>query len=254
MISVSQRRQIILEKVDKAGYMQVADLANYFNVTQATIRTDLSAMEREGVLYRVHGSAMSRNSMVKERSTDDKRQINAEEKARIGKKALEFITDYDSIFVAAGSTVLSFCEQIPPELHLSVFTPSIQIAALLSPSPNITVHMLGGVVHHQSQSVRGEYSDELLGAINCSSFFFGTDGIDNNGIITGATVEEAIFMKKVFKCARKAVLLCDSTKIGKNGPGRLCNMKDLDILITDSGISRSNKNKFEADGVEVVTA
>lgn len=253
MISVSQRRKIILDHVDKSGYMQVADLASLFSVTQATIRSDLAAMESEGLLYRVHGSAMSKSHIARERSTNDKRTINAEAKERIGKKALELIADNDSIFIAAGSTVLAFCEQIPPEMHLTVVTPSIQIAALLSPSPNISVHLLGGIVHHQSLSVRGEYSDGVLDTINCATFFFGADGIDENGIITCSTVEEALFMKKAFNCAMKTVLLCDSSKIGKSGIGRICDMKKLDAFITDKGISKSYKKKFEADNVDVVT-
>ena len=254
MISVSQRRQIILDRVEKNGYMQVVELADLFKVTQATIRADLSAMEGDGLLYRVHGSAMSKSQIAHERSTDDKRRINAKVKEKIGRKAQDFICDNDSIFVAAGSTVLAFCEQIPPEVHLTVFTPSIQIAALLSPYPNITLHLLGGIVHHQSLSVRGEYSDGVLETINCTTAFFGADGIDKNGTVTCSTVEEALFMKKVLNCAMKVVLLCDSSKIGKSGVGRICEIKRLDTLVIDTGISKSDRKRFEADGVEIVTA
>lgn len=254
MISVSQRRKIILDRVNQSGYMQVVDLADLFSVTQATIRSDLAAMERDGLLSRVHGSAMSKSRIARERTTDDKRRINAEAKEKIGKKALELISDNDSVFVAAGSTVLAFCEQIPSDKRLTIFTPSIQIAALLSPCPNITVHLLGGIVHHQSLSVRGEYSDGVLETVNCNIFFFGADGIDHDGVITCSTVEEAMFMKKALSCSMKTVLLCDSSKIGRSGVGRICDMKVLDTLIIDQGISRADRRKFESQGVELVVA
>lgn len=60
-------------------------------------------------------------------------------------------------------------------------------------------------------------------------------------------------MKKAFNCAKKTVLLCDSSKIGKSGIGRICDMEKLDTLIIDKGISKSYKKKFEADNVDVIT-
>ena len=252
MISAVQRRKSILEHVNQLGYMQVVELAEMFGVTTATIRTDLTAMENSGLLFRVHGSAMSRNPVTRERSTYDKSLINAEEKDMIGRKAVELISDNDSIFVAAGSTVKAFCEHLPADMRLDIFTPSIQVATMLSSNAGFCIHLLGGIVHYQSLSSRGEYSESVLDTMRCSSLIIGADGITKNGDITCSTVEEALFMKKVIKCAMKVVLLCDSTKIGKTGLGKICGMDQIDILVTDPGISASDRARFESFGARVI--
>lgn len=254
MISFVQRRQIILNKVNMEGYAQVADLAESLNVTQATIRSDLRAMEKEGLLFRAHGSAMSKNPVAREMTTQDKININYEAKSRIGRAALKLVHGSETIMLLPGSTVYAFGEQLDPSFQLSVFTTALPVALLLASRKNISVKILGGNVVPSSMAVHAEYSEEILENIVSSVMFFGADGISNKNGITCATVEEAIFMHKLMKTALKSVLLCDSSKIGKVGAGRICWMGDIDVLITDSSISKKDVKDFEANGVEVVIA
>lgn len=249
-----ERRDLILERVNKDGYMQVSELASLCDVTTATIRTDLNALEREGLLRRAHGTAMSTSHFVKERSNTDKSRINAETKRKIGREALKHISENDTVFIAAGTTVEEFAKQIPVGWHLDVFTPCLNIATMMSSCPNMTIHLLGGVVHRNSMSVRGEYSAEVMATSNCTVMYFGADGIDKDGSISGSTLEEALFMKKVMKGALKIVLLCDSSKIGCRGAGRICDMEQVDVFITDSGLSENDRKNFEAAGTEVIIA
>ena len=248
----AQRRDMILEMVNRDGYVSVTRLAELCGVTPVTIRVDLTSMEKDGLLYRVHGSAMSRNPVAPERSTKDKRIINAEVKSRIGKAAANLVSENDNVFISAGSTMLAFCEELRFKAGFTVFTPSIQVAALLSTNPEISVHMLGGEVRYKSQSVRGEYSKGVLDSINTAMLFFGADGIDEQYGITCSTVEEALFMHEAFETAMKVVLLCDSSKFGKHGVGRICKLDRIDILVTDSGIPESYKELFASSGVEVI--
>lgn len=252
MMSSVQRRSIILKKVNEEGYMQVTVLADLLGVTPTTIRTDLSAMEAEGLLHRTHGSAMAINPVAGERSVMDKRSINSEVKTRIAKAAANMISDSESILMTSGSTVLALCERLNPEVHLDIFTPDLQIAAMLSSNPNITVHFYGGVVHHKSLSTRGEYSFDLMNRSVCSSVFFGADGITPENGITCSTVEEAVFMSHIMPSSLRRVLLCDSSKMGRTGVGRICSLSEIDTLITDKGISESYLKAFEEAGVEVI--
>ena len=249
-----ERRELILERVNKDGYMQVSELASLCDVTTATIRTDLNALEKKGLLYRTHGTAMSTSHFVKERSNTDKSRINAEAKRRIGHEALKCISENDTVFIASGTTVEEFAKQIPAGWHLTVFTPCLNIAGMMASYQNMTIHLLGGVVNPNSMSVRGEYSAEVMAASNCSVMYFGADGIDNEGSVSGSTLEEALFLKKAMRCALKTVLLCDSSKIGCRGAGRICGMEQIDVFITDGGLSENDRKHFEDAGTEVIIA
>lgn len=251
--SAAQRRELILELVNKEGSVQVSRLAEICEVTPVTIRVDLTSMEKEGLLYRVHGSAMSKNPVAPERSTRDKRMINAAVKSRIGIAASGLVEAGDDIFLASGSTMLAFCEELLKKANFTVFTTSIQVAALMSANPDISVHMLGGVVRFNSQSVRGEYSKGVLQSINTRLLFLGADGIDEQYGITCSTVEEALFMQEIFETSMKIVLLCDSSKIGKHGVGRICKLDRIDVVITDDAIPQTYMEMFQQNGVEVIT-
>ncbi|MCQ2115057.1 MAG: DeoR/GlpR family DNA-binding transcription regulator [Bacteroidales bacterium] len=254
MISANQRRDIILARVNKSGYMQVNELAALLDVTTATIRADLSIMERDGLLRRVHGSAMSKNNLAVERSTSDKSLIMSDQKRRIATLAVQHIKEDEVLFIAAGSTVAAFCEQLPADKHLTIFTPSIQIAAMLSPNPNYTVHLLGGVVHHQSQSVRGEYSSEVLDTLRGVTLVFGADGIGKDGYVMCSTVEEALFTKKVIRCANRLILLSDSSKLGRCGAGCICSLDNVDLFVSDTGLSKPDRKILSAFKAELLLA
>ncbi len=254
MISANQRRDIILDKVNRSGYVQVAELAKMLEVTTATIRTDLSAMEKEGRLTRVHGSAMSNSSIARERTTGDKSLICSDEKCRIALAALSHIQDGDSIFLAAGSTVAALSENLPPQYRLNIFTPCLQVAAKLASNSNYTVHLFGGVVHCESVSVRGEYSPELMDSMDGVKLFFGADGISPDGSVSCSTIEEALFTRKLMRRASRIILLSDSSKLGRCGSGRICTMAALDLFITDKALPEESCKAFAEQGAEVILA
>ena len=147
----------------------------------------------------------------------------------------------------------AFAEVIRPIEHLNVVTPSLRVSMLLSDEPNVSVLQLGGVLHGNSLSVRGEYAAQGFQNLICSKLFFGVDGIDPEFGITCATVEEATLTQKMMKSASQSIVLTDSSKIGRRGFGRICSIEDIDILITDSQLSPQIKATLEAAGVDVIT-
>ena len=252
MISSEQRKEQILARVNTEGYVQVTALAEMLGVTTATIRSDLTEMEKDGLLHRVHGSAMSVSPIATERLLLDKEKENIDKKKRIGKAAQKFLCGVDNIFVLSGSTVMAFVKEMDHSLNMSVFTVSLPTASHICSYPNISVHFLGGVVHHQSLSVRGEYSSQMIDSINIPLLFLGADGLSDD-MVTCSNVEEAIFTKRLVSSSMKTILLCDSSKFGRSGVGRICSYSDIDVLITDSDILPSDLDALRRSGVEVIT-
>ena len=238
----------------KNGFVRVQDLAEQLGVTGATIRKDLRILESQNVLYRTHGSASPVKPHVMDISITEKQTQNTNLKKMIADAAQKTITPDDAIILASGSTVTTFAEILRPIGNINVVTPSLGIAVLLNEKENIKVLVLGGEMYKNSLSVRGIYAEMGLANVSCSKLFIGCDGIDFESGITCATVEEARLTNAMMKAASKTVVLADSSKFGRRGFGKIGNIEDIDIIITDSGIPSSMKEQIEEAGVQIIVA
>ena len=147
---LNSRQSRILERVNEHGQVQVNDLADYFSVSQATIRSDLRRLEEEKKLVRVHGGARRSTPLASEKSTEFKLGESIAAKKAIAKAAGALLKDGDTAFLASGSTVHTFAASLDDNIHLDVVTPAIDIAYALLSKKNIRVHICGGVLYRNS--------------------------------------------------------------------------------------------------------
>ena len=254
MISIAERHKYIKEQLAKNGFIRVLDIAEQLGVTGATIRKDLRILESQGVLFRTHGSASPVKPHVMDVSIDEKSTQHTAEKQAIARAAQTLIKPDDAIILASGSTVTAFAEVLKPEGTINVVTPSLGIAVLMHSRSDIKVFILGGALYKNSFSVRGGYAEEGLKNASCSKLYIGCDGIDLASGITCATIEEAELTNAMMKASSQTVVLADSSKFGRRGFGKIGNIEDIDIIITDSGISDTLKEKIEDAGVQIIIA
>ena len=128
------------------------------------------------------------------------------------------------------------------------------IAVLLNEKENVSVSILGGTLVKNSLSVRDAYSVEGLKYVSCSKLFIGVDGITFDTGFTCATIEEARLTHNMMKAASKTIVLADSSKFGMRGFGKIGEIEDIDILITDPGIPKSLQKQIEDAGVQIIIA
>lgn len=254
MISIAERHKYIKDQLAKNGFIRVLDIADQLGVTGATIRKDLRILESQGVLYRTHGSASPVKPHVMDISIDEKTSQHIEEKQAIAKAAQTLIKPDDAIIMASGSTVTAFAEKLEPNGMINVVTPSLGIAVLMHSRSNVKVFILGGALYKNSFSVSGEYAVEGLKNASCSKLYIGCDGIDLASGVTCATIEEAELTNAMMKAASQTVVLADSSKFGRRGFGKIGNIEDIDIIITDKGMPESLREKIEDAGVQIIIA
>ncbi len=254
MKSIAERHKFILERLDRKGFVSVQELADDLEVTPPTIRKDLRILESQNLLIRSHGSASQVKPRVMDISINEKAEKNKEEKIRIAKAALGLIHPEDAIILASGSTVTAFANLLQPIDTINVVTPSLGIALLLNDRDNINVMVLGGKMYKKSLSVRGEYAAAGLKNISCSKLFIGCDGINTETGITCATTEEASLTNKMMAAAAQTIILADSSKFGRRGFGKICKLEDIDVIITDDGITEEMKDQIEEAGVQIIIA
>ena len=254
MSSIAERRKYILDSIFKDGFVKVADLAEALQVTQTTIRKDLTYLETQGLLYRAYGSAMPTTAQVMDISLHTKKLINYKKKLAIARKAVEMLTENDSIIMGAGSTLEVMAEVLKPKGRLNVVTSAVNVAMALGDMSGVSVMQLGGILYGNSLCVIGTEAKSMLRNLQCSKLFFGVDGIDLEGGAFCATLEEAELLSQMIRVSSSAIVLADSSKIGVKGFGRICTIKDINVLVTDAGIKEDTRKAFERQGVRVVIA
>lgn len=253
-MTLSERHKYILDQLEKKGFVRVNDISEQLGVSGATIRKDLRILESQHLLYRNHGSASLMTPKVVDLPVQEKSKINSEQKLKIVRMADNLIEEDDSLILTSGSTIEALALNITPRGRMNVVTPSIRVGVYLSDKENIDVMMLGGRLVVKSLSVRDSYTQDGLKYVNCSKMFCSCDGLDVEAGVTTAFVEEARITNAMMDAASKVILLVDSSKIGKSGYGKICDLSRIDVLITDAGIPQSVKERIEEEGVQVIVA
>tara|TARA_R110002051_G_scaffold209392_3_gene275233 strand:+ start:3297 stop:4052 length:756 start_codon:yes stop_codon:yes gene_type:complete len=246
-----KRHQDILERLQEEKYVEVSDLCKSMNVSAVTIRKDLKILEEKGLLFRTHGGASLDNPYINDRSVNEKEKISVSEKNEIAEVAAQLILENDSIMIASGTTVQALARYIKPKGKLTVITSSLNVTLELIKFKEVDVLQLGGYVRHSSSSVVGNYAGYILDNISCSKLFLSVDGIDLEYGLSTTHLEEAQLNKRMLSAAQKIILLADSSKFGKKSFAKICDLDQIDEIITDKGISRPLIDKLEEKGITV---
>ena len=130
----------------------------------------------------------------------------------------------------------------------------MNISAQLGDIPGITVMQVGGILYGNTFSVLGAEASQTIENLYCSKVFFGVDGIDLDYGITCGTGEEASITQKMIQSSQTSIVLADSSKVGQRGFARICELGDIDILITDSGMPLEARQRIEKMGVRLIIA
>lgn len=244
----AQRQQAILRSLATRGRVDVAAMADELSVTGETVRKDLIALERQGRLRRVHGGAIPVQDLSFEPEVTT-RVGYAEEKRRIAGAALAQLPRTGTILIDAGSTTARLAELIPPDHQLTVFTNTLPTALTLAGKPNITVYTLGGRVRNLTLAEVDSWAARTLREINVDVAFLGANGISLDRGLTTPDAAEAAVKRLMLGCARRRVLLCDHSKIGQVSTHRYGELSDVDLLITDTGITGTDERALHAAGL-----
>ena len=250
----SKRHQQIMSTLFKKGSVQVTELADLLQVSSVTIRKDLTELERAGKLYRSHGRAIMLNPFTNNRSVNEKEKLYSDEKNLIGREAAKLITEEDSIILASGTTVHALARNIKPTGHLTVVSASLQASEILAENSNIDILQLGGRLRHSSLSVVGKYSELILQECAFSKLYLGVDGIDFEFGFSTTDMSEAHLNQKMMQTAQKTIVLADSSKFGKRGFAKIGACEEIDMIITDAGISKKDIMAIEDLGIDLIIA
>ncbi|NVJ64253.1 MAG: DeoR/GlpR transcriptional regulator [Flavobacteriaceae bacterium] len=247
----AQRHQLIVELLKKKRFASVVDLAKHCDVSVVTIRKDLVILEQNGLVFKSHGGASIESPYVSDRSVSVKKLERTSEKEAIAQRAIDLISENDSIIIGSGTTVEAFSSLLP-HMNLTVLTAAMNISMSLLNHPQIELVQLGGVVRKSSGSVVGPHTEAMLDYFNCKTLFIGADGVSFDHGCTTSNMMEAHLNSKMMEHVQKTILLVDSSKFDKKGFGKICDLKKIDVIITDKNIPNNYKQLTEELAIELI--
>ncbi|MDQ0775240.1 DeoR/GlpR family DNA-binding transcription regulator [Streptomyces aurantiacus] len=247
-----ERQQEILRLARDGGRVDVVSLAEEFQVTAETIRRDLKALDRAGLLRRVHGGAIPAGRLDFEPDLAERETTAADEKDRIAKAAVAELPDEGTVILDAGTTVARLAGALPLEATLTVVTHSLPIAARLADHPGMQLHLIGGRVRHRTRAAVDAWALRAYGEIRADVVFLAANGFSAEHGLTTPDLAEAAVKRAVLAAARRVVLLADSAKYGQEHFARFGDLGDVDLLITDSGLSPEDATAIERGGTQVL--
>ncbi|MEV5122191.1 DeoR/GlpR family DNA-binding transcription regulator [Streptomyces decoyicus] len=255
-----ERQQEILRLAREGGRVDVLSLAEEFQVTAETVRRDLKALDRAGLVRRVHGGAIPAGRLDFEPDLAERDAVAADEKQRIARAALAELPGGDggagsgSVILDAGTTAVRLAAEIPLEAELTVVTHGLPVAARLADHPGLTLHLVGGRIRRRTRAAVDDWALRAYRELNADVLFLATNGFSLEGGLTTPDLAEAAVKRALITAARRVVLLADSAKFGQQHFARFGELSDVDLLITDTGLSPDDALAIERAGTEVVRA
>jgi DeoR family fructose operon transcriptional repressor len=251
-----ERQQAIASLVMQKGRASVAELAETYDVTTETVRRDLAALDRAGLLRRVHGGAVPARALhLVEAGVGEREATRADHKDAIAAAALDYLpVSGASVLIDAGTTTARIAGQLPTDRELVVVTNSVPIAARLAGMPTVQLQLLGGRVRGLTQAAVGEQALRVLDSLRVDVAFIGTNGISVRHGLSTPDSEEAAVKRAMVRAAGYVVVAADSSKLGREEFVSFAPIGRVDTLITDREISDDHRAQFTERGVEVVVA
>ena len=251
-----ERQQAIASLVIAEGRASVAELAQTYDVTTETVRRDLAALEKAGVVRRVHGGAVPLRALhLVEAGVGEREATRAEHKDAIAAAAVDLLPrDGSTVLLDAGTTTARIAAHLPTDRKLVVVTNSIPVAARLAAIPSISLQLLGGRVRGVTQAAVGEQTLRVLDTLRVDMAFIGTNGISLRHGLSTPDNDEAAVKRAMVNAANYVVTVADSSKVGREDFVSFAPLSSVDTLITDSEITDYDREQLTEHGVEVVTA
>lgn len=231
------------------GALAAASVAERLGVSPATVRRDISLLDRDGRLQRVHGGALLGEAT--EPSFADVAASHLESKDRIARRAAALVPDGAVVLCDIGTSVL----RVVVHLHrrrLTVVTSNLAVYEELIDDEDVELVLLGGQVRRNYRSMVGFLTEEALTQVNADLLFLGTSGVRPDGSVMDTTTVEVPVKRAMLRASDRTVLLADGSKFPGTGLARVCGPESLHTVVTDDDADPATLKALRDAGVEVI--
>ena len=247
-----ERRNAILSKLQAEKKVVVSDLSTLFDVTEETIRRDLEKLENEGLAKKTYGGAVLNESLNIDLPYIVRKKANVSGKQYIAALIGDMISDGDHIILDGSSTALFVSKHIKDKKNITVITNSVEILLELSDRKDWNILSTGGSLKEGGLSLVGYQAERMISTFHVDLAVFSSKGIDIENGVTDSNESDAQIKKLILKASKKRILAVDSSKFDKTSFTKICELSDVDMIVTDSEPSEAWVNAAQTAGVELV--
>jgi DeoR family ulaG and ulaABCDEF operon transcriptional repressor len=257
----TERERLIVDLLQSSGFVSFQELDSKLDASPATIRRDLERLAGEGFLKRVRGGAKLAGAAANETGSPghllgvpfhENIERNAAQKRAIGKAAAALCRPGEGVMIDGGSTTLQMCQHLAG-LNLQVLTNSLHIVSALLPQTGTRILVPAGTVFREQNIILSAAGEESMPRFHAPRLFMGAAAIGPHGLMQADVVLVAA-ERRLTERADEIIILVDSSKFKGPSGHVVCELSELDIVVTDAGISGDHRRMLEQAGVRVIVA
>lgn len=246
-----ERKRIILDITNKRKSVSVNELMEELKASESTVRRDLIQMDKQGLLKKVHGGALSLDEKIEtqDKAVSERKDLNADAKKEIARYCASLVKDDDVVYLDAGTTTGMMLPYLKNS-KATFFTNCVSHALALSNQGHV-VYMPGGTLKSKTEALIGSNCLEYIQKMNFTIGFFGTNGVALNEGFSTPDLSEAQIKEIAYKKSREKYILADPSKFNK-----ICTVSfgsvDKGFIVTNSNIDEKYKKLHNTILVDLI--
>jgi DeoR/GlpR family transcriptional regulator of sugar metabolism len=251
---LTERQKKIVRALRPEQAIPLGELAQAIGISESTLRREVSALIEEGLVERQSGKLLPGYSEGSEIPLVVRTTINADEKKRIARAALELVHNGETIFVPGGTTTLAFARLLPGQRQLTVVTNALPVANVLVSQRGIKLVVLGGEVRRGEQTMHGHMTISGIQELRADKLFYGVEGISLEHGITHSQLIEVSTDRALISACIETILLADHTKFGKVASALVAPLSQVHRIVTGHELTSEFVTGLQAQGIQVILA
>lgn len=249
---MNTRQSEIVDLIQEYERLEVAALAERFDVSQMTVRRDLKRLEKQGLVVRTHGGAVAAGKLRLLQRAFPHYAVSPQ-KAAIGKVAAALVAPGQKVMVDTGTTALEVARNLPKDSDITVATTSLCVLQELYASP-LQVLLFGGYARKEFPSLYGPLTEAMLKSFHVDILFMGCDGADSKSGFYTADLRISSLEQQMINIADRVVVVTESTKFGRKAFVRYATLEQVHTLVTDAKLSQTDRNNLQEADINIIYA
>lgn len=249
-----ERREKILDELEKTKVVKAMELAEKYNVGVETIRRDFDALEKQGSLKKIYGGAtLPEKKEAKDLGYSARMTSEINEKMEIAKKTITLIDEYDTIFLNDSSTNIYLAKEIAEQIkNLTVITNSLTIASELSKIKNFNIILAGGFLDNEEKAFFGPITEDIISKFIVNKAILSVSSISLKDGLTDFPLKEVDIQKAMIKYSKELIILANSQKFETTALIKVADLENIKAVVTDSKIPKNILENYKTQGIEII--
>ena len=257
---IAERHTRLKELIARRGMCDLKSLSSELGVSSSTVRRDLDVLEHEGLVKQTHGGVIwvaeksggANGGNPRPYAFDQRMGYQLEAKRQIARAARDLVQPGDTVLLDGGTTTFYLAQQLLGQT-LQLVTNSLPIANLFINDENVELVLVGGLLYPRYGVLLGPMAEHELGTIHAQTLFISVAGVHDGGLYNQNLLLVSA-ERKMMEQAQQTVLLVDSGKFGQQALARLCDLADIDVVVTDAALPREQREQVTGAGLRLIIA